>query len=284
MGLGLYYCSFKRGFSLVKISSKLPHNELWETQALSHDEKERLTKEILSQTYYYLGSGTHCYAFISQDKKYVVKFFKMHRILPKNWLRDFPFSLFEKMRLDYVEKRQDVFEAYFKSFKDAFDHLREECGLIYVHLNKSRDLKIKTMFLGFDGKKFNIDLDSKEFIVQLKTERICEYLLECKEKNKEEEARQAVRSLLEIVAHRCQRGYGDQNLGLRNNFGFIEGRAIFVDCSHFFFDTSLKFPQHLQTDVLRAVEKLSQWSDGAYPDLSIILQEEAQVVIDKYLK
>ncbi len=284
MGIGLYCCSYKRGFTVDKISSKLHHNEMWETHDLSAEEKERLITDILSQTFYYLGSGSHCYAFASQDDKYIIKFFKMHKMLPKNWLNDLPFSLFEKYRLDNVEKRQDVFETFFKSFKDAFEHLREESGLIYLHLNKTRDLKKEVSLICHDGKKIHVDLDSKEFLVQLKTERICEYLLKLKDKGREEEVHQAVHSILEIIARRCQRGYGDQNIGIRNNFGFANGRAIFVDCSHFFVDISLKSPRYLQTEILTATEKMSHWADQFYPDLSIILQEEAQAVIDKYLK
>jgi hypothetical protein len=284
MGIGLYCCSYKKGFNLDKISSQLQYNEIRETRALSYEDKERLLKEILSQTFYYMGSGNQCYTFVSQDDKYVLKFFKMHKIIPKKWLMDFPFSLFEKYRLENVEKRQDVFETFFKSFKDAYEHLKEESGLIYVHLNKTRDLKKKVALIGYDGKKILVDLDSKEFIVQLKADRICEYLLDLRDKNKEEEIHQVVNSFLEIIALRCQRGFGDQNIGTRNNFGFVNGRAIFVDCSHFFVDNSLKHPQHLQTEILSATEKMSQWAEQFYPDLTIILQEEAQVVIDKHLK
>jgi hypothetical protein len=208
----------------------------------------------------------------------------MHKILPKNWLRDFPFSLFEKYRLDNVEKRQDVFETFFKSFIHAYEHLREESGLIYLHLNKTRDLKKKVTLIDCDGNKFSVDLDSKEFVVQLKAEKISEYLLNLKDKDKEEEARQVVRSFLEIVARCCQRGYGDQELGVRNNFGIVNGKAILVDCSYLHVDTSLKYPHHFQAEILSVTEKMSQWAEQFYPDLSIILQEEAQAVIDKYLR
>jgi|SRR5579862_1471676 len=284
MGLGLYCCSYKRGFTIKKISSKLHHNELWETQALSYEEKEHLMNEILSQTFYYLGSGSHCYSFASQDDKYVIKFFKMHKILPKNWLRDFPFSLFEKYRLDNVEKRQDFFETFFKSFKDAYEYLHEESGMICLHLNKTRELKKKITVIDYEGKKVLVDLDSKEFIVQRKAEKICEYLLKLRDKGKEEAVHRAVRSFLEIIAVRCQRGYGDQDTEFRNNVGFSNGRAIFVDCGHFFVDKSLKYPHHFQAEILKATEKMSQWAEQFYPDLAIILQEEAQAVIDKYIK
>jgi hypothetical protein len=284
MGIGLYCCSYKRGFSIAKISSPLHHNEMWETRALSYQERQRLDHEILSQTFYYHGSGSQCYAFASEDGKYVLKFFKMHKILPKNWLRDFPFSLFEKYRLDNVEKRQDVFETFFKSFKDAYEHLSEDCGLIYLHLNKTRDLKKKVTLIGYAGEKFIVDLDSKEFIVQLEAKKLTDYLLELKDKGTEEETHLAVRSLLEIVAHRCNKGYGDQDIAFRNNFGFVNGKAVLVDCSHLFADTSLKYPHHFQAEILNVAEMMSQWGEQFYPDLSMILQEEAQAVIDKYLK
>jgi hypothetical protein len=188
MGLGLYCCSYERGFSLSKISSKLSYNEMWETPPLSYEEKERLVNQVLSQTFHYYGSGSHTYAFISEDGKYVIKFFKMHKILPKNWLRDFPFSLFEKYRLENVEKRQDVFEAIFKSLKDAYERLRPESGLIYAHLNKTRGLKKKAVSINFNGNRYDIDLDSKEFVVQWKAEKLTDYLLKLKEAEDEERA------------------------------------------------------------------------------------------------
>lgn len=282
--LGLYCCSYKRGFTVDKISSKLHHNEMWETKALSLEENKRLIKEILSQTFYYYGSGNQCYSFVSQDDKYVIKFFKMHKILPKNWLMDFPFSLFEKYRLDNVEKKRDVFEMFFNSFKHAYENLREECGLIYVHLNKTRDIKTKIALIGYDGKKIWIDLDSKEFVVQLKAEKFTEYLLQLKENANEEKIRFAVKSFFEVIAKRCQMGYGDQSMGIRNNFGFVNGRAVLMDCSHLFVDISLKLPQYFQNEVLRIAENLSHWAEQFYPDLSILLEEEAQAVLDKCLK
>lgn len=284
MAIGLYCCSFKRGFSIAKISSSLQHNEMWETRALSYQEKQWLFSDVLSQTFYYHGSGSQSYTFVSEDDKFMLKFFKMHKILPKNWLRDFPFSLFEKYRLDNVEKKQHVFETFFKSFKDAYEHFGEDCGLVYLHLNKTRDLKKKVKLIGYSGEEFIVDLDSKEFIIQHKAQKLTDYLLQLKEKGSEEEVYAAVRSFLEVIAHRCTQGYGDHDLGNRNNFGFVNGKVILVDCSHLFADMSLKCPHYFQAEILYVVEKMSHWAEQFYPDLTMILQEEAQSVIDKYLR
>ena len=277
LAVGLYLCSFKRGFTVEKISSTLPFNEEWETKALTEKEREHLLCEVLSQTFYCLGAGRQGYTFASQDNKYVLKFFKMHKILPKNWLRDFPFSLFEKYRLDNVEKRQDLFESIFKNFKAAYEEMPKETGLVYLHLNKTRDLKTKIKLVDHEGKKWFVDLDTKEFVVQLKAQRVCDYLLELKES--EEQLRSAVRSLLQSVAALCMHGYCDRSVDICNNFGFADKQAILFDFTHFYADESLKQPRYLQAEVLSAVEKISHWAERFNPDLVNLLQEEAHGVL-----
>src|SRR4029079_17540498 len=79
LGVGLYLCSYRRGFTVEKISSKLSFNEAWEIHPLSLEARDHLLHTVLSQTFYYLGSGSQSYAFASQDGKYVLKFFKMHK-------------------------------------------------------------------------------------------------------------------------------------------------------------------------------------------------------------
>ncbi|HEY2811584.1 MAG TPA: hypothetical protein VGJ00_09385 [Rhabdochlamydiaceae bacterium] len=247
-------------------------------------EQEHVIQEIFSQRFYYLGSGNQCYIFASQDDKYVIKFFKMHKILPKNWLRDFPFSLFEKYRLDNVEKRQKMLEDIFKSVKVAYEEFHEESGLVYLHLNKTRDLKKKIELIGFEGEKYIVDLDGKEFIIQKKAQKFCDYLLNLKTAGDEEKMRRPTREFLELIAKRCKCGYGDMNSCMRSNIGFMNGHVVFLDCFHFFVDDSLKSPQYFQKEILSAAEKISQWAEQYYLELALILQEEAESVIDEYLR
>ena len=243
----VFFCSTGSGFQVDKISSKLSYDETWETQPIPQDEKDHLVHEVFSQTFYYLGSGNQTYAFVSSDNKYVVKFFKMHKLLPKNWLTGFPFSLFEKYRFDHVEKKQLYFESTFRSFKDAYEFFREESGLLFLHLNKTRDLKTSISLVGYEGKKFSIDLDSKEFIVQRKAERICDYLPDLLAEGKLDRAREAVRELLELIAVRCKKGFADQDVGIRNNFGFLDGRVILIDCGNLYPRPILETPHLLSS-------------------------------------
>jgi hypothetical protein len=83
---------------------------------------------------------------------------------------------------------------------------------------------------------------------------------------------------------RCKKGFADQDVGIRNNFGFLDGRVILIDCGNLYPDPSLKHPTYFQAEILRTAEKLEHWSTEYYPELTNILQEEAQGVIDKHIK
>jgi hypothetical protein len=121
-------------------------------------------------------------------------------------------------------------------------------------------------------------------MIQHKAHKLCDYLLELKDSGNEEELHRTIRGFLELIALRCMHGYGDRDAVLRNNVGFLDGRAIFIDCSHIFLDESVKTPYYFQIEILKAAEKISNWAEQFFPDLAVIIQEEAQDVIDKYLK
>src|SRR5258706_12163985 len=78
----------------------------WELSPLSAQEKENIDK-ILTEPFSFLGSGGQCYAFVSKDEKYVLKFFKQ---------KANPCPLFN-------------------SCKIAYETLKEETGMLALHLN-----------------------------------------------------------------------------------------------------------------------------------------------------
>src|SRR5207253_11328582 len=63
------------GFSVARITSELPQGISWDTLPVSASEESALHCAV-DQPYRYLGSGGQCFAFISQDNRYVIKFFK----------------------------------------------------------------------------------------------------------------------------------------------------------------------------------------------------------------
>ncbi len=123
-----------RAFSLDKILSTYPYSEEWEIPSPSDVEKNEL-KQILSQTFTYYSKGTQSYVFISEDKKYILKFFKQIKFRPSSWLSavKVPFNPYYQEGLFKQQKRAATFSAC----KTAFLELRELTGVIYVHLNNT---------------------------------------------------------------------------------------------------------------------------------------------------
>ncbi len=280
MGLGIFLCCQHRGFSVDKIASFLPHNPSWETPELVPQVREQFAREVFAQPFYYLGSGRYCYAFVSSDGKYVLKFFKMSKLLPKMWAKNFPFSLFERFRFENVEKKELLLQETFQSFKDAYLRLKEDTGLLYLHLNRTRELRTKVELYDKKGAKFIIDIDTTPFALQWKAEKIYSRLSNLAKTEKWDEARGAVHAVLELIADRTSRGFSDGDCGVGNNYGFVGDRPILIDFGSISYNDAYAYPHRIQHQVLELAERMDHWAMDNIPELSAIIAEEAQAVID----
>ncbi len=175
-GVGRFYYLVTGGFMVSNISSDFPHQPL----ALAMD-----------QPYYYLGKGCQSYVFASADDQYVIKFFKYQRYRLQPWLTYFPpLPAIVAYRQEKIEKKWNKLDGFVQSWKIAFENLKDETALIFVHLNKTDHLK-KTMTL-YDkiGQKHLIALDEMEFCIQRRARMLCDILLEYKEKENLTDAKQ----------------------------------------------------------------------------------------------
>ncbi len=281
MGGGLFFCCRSSGFSIDKITSRLTYNAVWEIEAITERQRELLVQKVFPQTYYYLAAGNQCYAFISEDRQYVLKFFKMQSLFPKGWLNSFPLSLLQHLGFKHETSNQLFSERIFASYKDAYETLRDETGLLYIHLNKTREFKSRVNLIDSKGRKYRVDLDSMEFVVQKKATKIYDHLEELLDQSKYEDLRASIRSFLQLIALRCEKGFVDHDLSIRNNFGFVDNTAIQFDCATLTRDSSMKFPMNFRKEVLEAAERLDIWARENFPEITLFIQEEAQRLINQ---
>lgn len=282
MGGGLFICSRPTGFSIDKISSSLTYNPRWEIEPITEKQRELLVQKIFPQNYYYLAAGNQCYAFISEDRQYVLKFFKMQNSLfPKEWLSSFPFSLLEYLGVGDNLSDQLISERIFANYKDAYETFREETGLIYIHLNKTREFKSKVNLIDSKGKKAVVDLDLMEFVVQKRATKIFDHFKALDDENRLDDLRTSIRSFLQLIALKCEKGFVDQDLSIRNNFGFVGNTAIQLDCATLTRDASMKYPHNFREEVSEAAERLDIWARSNSPESTLFIQEEAQRLINQ---
>ncbi|NGX39055.1 MAG: hypothetical protein KR126chlam1_00375 [Chlamydiae bacterium] len=256
------------GFMIGKIHSHLPFDPRWEVE----DSEEVNLSNLFSQPFTYLASGGQCYAFVSADEKYVVKFFKHH-------LRRLPFlvkhlplpsSLAEK-RADQLARRKKKLLRDFRSYKLAYEELKEETGLIFVHLNSTKDLNCSAVLIDKLGIRHTVNLDQVEFILQKKGTLALSYLDDLIHKGELEKAKEGVESLVNLVLSRCQKGIFDEDAKIHRNFGFVDGQAMLIDVGRLKPDPRRKDKSVQRADLEKIVAPLRAHLHSLLPELALHL-------------
>lgn len=268
----------KKGFGIDKIRSRLEYSSRWAIESASQVSEE--VDQILSQDFNYLGCGAQCYAFLSADGNYVLKFFKMKHLTPKTYLKYLPVPGLDKYRFNKIEKRLLRQQDLFLSYKMAYEELKEETGLLYVHLNKTHTLHKKLKLYDRMRHCFEINLDDYEFVLQLKSQLVCDRIVALMQRGDKEGVSVAINSLLTQVVSQCKKGYIDRDSGISHNYGFVGNHVIHFDVGRLMRDETAKDPTHYQREVLRVGKKLEQWLTEFYPNLLPLLEEQINSILD----
>lgn len=263
------------GFSIARITSEFPFPCSWEDSGLISTDKE--IDAILAQPFSYLGSGGQCFAFASQDGRYVIKFFKTRFIkFGALYFQTMPcFSKTTQQRK--IDKALFKLRRDFNSYAIAAHDLKQETGILYVHLNKSAHLD-KTLFITDKlGIGHHIDLDRFEFAIQRRAELAYPHIESLIKNHELEKAKQAMASLIHLSKMRCEKGIFDEDAKIERNFGFLDAQPIFIDIGRFVKDPSRKDPAIYQRDLALIARQMHTWITSYYPDLLSYFQEALQI-------
>lgn len=264
------------GFSIEAISSHREDNPAWNVHTLSNEEEAELN-QALTQSYHYLACGNQAFAFLSEDGRYVLKFFKQKlyeplffwKWIPSTWLK-------EGRRAKKLWKKQDKLQRDYESYRLAFDELKEQTGLIFVHLNTTNWLNNKLKVIDKSQAVHFIDLDQFNFIIQKRADLVYPTIDTLMAQSNISAAKQALSSILRLFAARCQKGIADSDPDLDKNFGFIDGKAVQIDIGRFTRNPEkIKFQQRHLTSRPQAVnfeppvikENFQAWLKENYPEL-----------------
>jgi hypothetical protein len=270
-----------RGFQLYKILSKHDAEFPDLLPSLCENDLAQL-RTIFNQPFYFFGSGGQCYAFISEDKKTVLKLFKNHHIRLWKFLNRIPLpQALARYRQTILHKNLHQSPAFFESCKISYLELKERTGLIYLHLHQTDYFERKLTIIDKLGIAHQIDLDSIDFALQKKAERTNPKLKKLIRENNLDAAKQCVESLLSLAVEKCQKGIRDRDPNFRRNIGFIDNRAIEIDLGSFSRDESLKNPENFKWELLDKTQKLKQWLGRRNQDLSLYLSNRIDQVLQE---
>jgi hypothetical protein len=271
------------GFTIQKITSVLSTDPKWNI-VYSAEDLNRVNR-ILDQPFHYLGRGFQCYAFVSQDGAYVLKFFRHQRLrVPEylDWLPqiDYVKSLKEN-KIKELERRKN---NLFRSFKIAYEAVPSETGIIYVHINKTSGLhEVVTVFDG-SGNKHQIALDSMEFVVQRKAELLKPTIDHLMKQGKEDEAKQRISQIFDLLASCAKKGVLDTDGALirKNNLGFLDDRAIYIDAGKLALKDRIKKKEAFESDTKRRLRPFAKWLEQTWPKLSLYYDKQQDKAIKEF--
>ncbi|MEX0962153.1 MAG: hypothetical protein WDZ28_04790 [Simkaniaceae bacterium] len=246
------------GFTIHRIRSYRPMPGNFEARPLSDHEKGEV-KKILNQPYFYLTSGSQSFVLASQDGQYVLKFIKQHRFR----------SIFRFC--DQSKKQKSLYDLL-RSFDLASNLFKEETGVVYTHLDKSRSLGCKVDLVDRLKIKHSIELDQYEYVLQKKMQTASEKLINLKKSDRLPEAKKAFDKLLALTKKRSEMGYFDKDPHLIKNFGFDGEGAVELDIGGFVPYSECEALSFYEKEIPRIKRKVLPWIQKNYPELLLHAQ------------
>lgn len=256
------------GFRLTKIQ-----NNTFAAHKIHSSEQEELACKLLSQPFTYLARGKQSFVFLSQDGKTVLKLLNNHYQKNIKALQMLPKFTWQREKLAYFQRKMQM---TCQSYQLAFADLREETGLLFLHLEKTNHLKQNATIIDKLGIAHVIDLDRIGFILQKRATLAYPQFEEWIEKGDILAAKRGILSLLTLLHTRLEKGLSDRDPLIRTNIGFIDGKAHFLDLGPFSKNVQPKPPELAQTEIRKITHSLRDWLAQREPGLALFFEEEIQ--------
>ncbi len=264
MGLQKFCHKQTRGFRLHWILSNLPSDPQWEVPPLAEEEQKKVNA-LLDQPFTFLGVGGWTFAFLGQDKKTVLKFYRHTHFRPNQLFKNFSFKKL-LLQSDPLPENAYYFQNFnFQSCCNLYSLVKERTGILYVHINKTEGKHKPVTLYDNIGVRHIIDLDKTEFIVQKKAELVFPHLEKLAKEKKYDEVKHCIDEMFDCLLALGKMGLRDCDLSLKNNFGYTEDGAVTLDLSSFVIDEELKKPGQYRKEIMYKMYKFAHILRKHYP-------------------
>lgn len=226
--------------------------------------------EALGQEYRYLGRGKQCYAFESQDGRYILKLPRMDRYGLPLWLKvcnqmsEGLFSGYKKaLEADHPARKAFLFESFRLSLSD----LQEETALLALHLEPTLPTGKEVLLKNRLRFSYRLPLDKTLFALQRKKALLVPTLQEALRRGDVNEAHRIVEAWVVLVGKRAHKGILNKDASFLRNFGYEAGRAFQIDIGSFYKGKSERREVALRS-IRETMEPVRAWM--AKQDLALL--------------
>lgn len=278
-GAGRAYFYVTDGFAVGNITSELAYDPRWNTRPLNKAQWGEVEK-ALSQPYHYFSKGCQSYVFESEDHQYVLKFIKYQRFRNHfwvDWIGHLP--VFDKYIKEKNRKKRKKLENILSGWCIAYEELKNETGVIYVHLNKT-DEQLGTLSITDKmGVQHELHLDEMEFMIQRKARMLTETIHQLMANEEQEAAKTLLGKLLKTILLEYEMGISDNDQALMQNTGVLDGNPIHIDIGQFVHRRDVQNPQLMKQQLFNRTYLFIVWLNNHYPELGEYFGNQVAQVI-----
>lgn len=255
-----FFLKKNSGFCLHYILSDAACNPAWKTTA-------PFPSDILAQSFTYLGKGSQTYVFESQDKQYVLKFYKFPSHMRKiGWLKH-PFAYQTKGKRAHIKQHNiDRFHLSYTSYFLSWKELQKETGVLYVHLYPSNH-SFPLHLIDKLGMHYEVSAGEMGFILQRKASPLLATLQQAMASKDLNLSKKIIDELISVISSRCQKGISDLDAMHHNNYGWLDNQAIHIDVGRFVYDERVKTPEGCHQEIFRITQSLNDFLAQESPPL-----------------
>jgi hypothetical protein len=203
---------------------KAPSSNLYQTK------EQSLSLSSLDTPFSFLGMGSQCLAFSSEDEKYVLKICRASRYqLPfflDNPIASFLFpSYIAEKRISKAKKRVTDGSSYLT----AYEKLQKQSGITFLHLDKTNNLKKKIKVIDPLGIPHFLSSDNILFYLQKKAIPLHEYIQILINNKNKDELKNLFTDLFNLVLEGCELGILMKDVHPGKNIGICNGKPMWID-------------------------------------------------------
>lgn len=241
-------------FRVLERQFSYSHISFPELTEVSQSSPQPDLHRIFSQSFSYLDRGKQSFAFVSEDRQYVLKFFDSSAYIPH--------FIFSPSLKRLLKKKQRLFNGYHV----AYEREKEASGLIYAQLNPTNANGMTINVIDRFGLRHEIDLGKVPFIVQKKATPTREVITQLLQKKNVEDVKVLLRKILDMYLSGYQRGIYDRDHNFMYNSGFVDGYPIRFDVGRLEYQPSFQQPEVFQKDLEKIIfKRIGGWMGRHFP-------------------
>lgn len=256
LGVGKILHDVKDGFSPRRLQPL--------SQRVGAEWDEEINQALL-QPFHYIGRGRQCFAFASADEKYVLKFPRTDIYKTPFWVRALPVHAYRK-KLEADHKKRESF--ILESFQISFNELKEQTGLLALHLGQSVSKGKWLTLIDQSGWKHRLPLEKMPFVLQKKQPILMKCFLSAEN---ESEAKNILTALIDVIVERGRKGILNRDRSFLRNYGFDGKKAYQIDVGSFF---RMEGVNAFQKSVGDSMDPIQEWLGKNHPEMLAFFNAE----------